>query len=130
MGSHPLNLVIRFILELWALIAMSYWGWMRGENWMRIFPAVGIPMIAATLWGVFAVPDDPSRSGKAPIAVPGNLRLLLELAVFSLAVWALNDLRLEGLSWALGVSCIVHYIASYDRVWWLIGQKAKMRLKK
>ncbi|MFQ6227417.1 DUF2568 domain-containing protein [Nocardia sp. NPDC002869] len=40
-----------------------------------------LPVIAATAWGVIAVPDDPSRSGAAPVAVPGAIRLLVEFAV-------------------------------------------------
>ena len=36
--------------------------------------------------GVFAVPDDPSRSGSAPIAVPGLARLTLEAAVFGVGI--------------------------------------------
>ncbi|MBN2245139.1 MAG: DUF2568 domain-containing protein, partial [Candidatus Aminicenantes bacterium] len=37
------------------------------------------------LWGTFRVPGDSSSSGKAPIPIPGFLRLFLELVIFSLA---------------------------------------------
>ena len=69
MGSNPLNLLIRFLLELTALIALGFWGWRNGEGAFRYALAIIIPVIIAADWGTFAVPDDPSRSGSAPIAV-------------------------------------------------------------
>ena len=122
MGSHPINLTIRFLLELATLLAMGVWGWRQGEGWVRFVLAVGIPIIVAVVWGVFAVPNDPSRSGAAPVAVPGILRLAIELAVFVFAIWALYDLGYTGLSWILGIIVAIHYITSYDRIRWLIAQ--------
>jgi len=120
MGSNPINLTIRFLLELSALLAMGFWGWRQGEGLFRFVLAIGIPLIAAVLWGTFAVPDDPSRSGKAPVPVPGIVRLVLELAVFAFATWALYNTGAIQLSWILGVATLIHYALSYDRLWWLI----------
>jgi hypothetical protein len=122
MGSHPINLAIRFLLELSVLLAMGVWGWRQGEGWFRFLFALGVPIIAAIVWGTFAVPNDPSRSGAAPIAIPGILRLAIELAFFIFAIWALYDLGFTGLSWILGIIVALHYIVSYDRILWLIKQ--------
>lgn len=122
MGSHPINLAIRFLLELTALLAMGVWGWRQSESWFRFPLALGIPLIAAVVWGTFAVPDDPSRSGAAPIPVPGLLRLAIELAIFASATWMLHNLGATGLSWVLIIVVAVHYITSYDRILWLIRQ--------
>ncbi len=122
MGSHPINLTIRFLLELSALLAMGVWGWQQSEGWFRFVLAVGIPIIVAVVWGTFAVPNDPSRSGAAPIAVPGILRLAIELAVFVLAIWTLYDLGYTRLNWILGIIVAIHYITSYDRILWLVTQ--------
>ena len=92
MGSNPINLAFRFILELAALIIFGLWGWNLGTGILRYVLTLGIPILAAAAWGTFAVLDDPSRSGKAPVPVPGIIRLLLELAFFALATWALFDL--------------------------------------
>ena len=51
MGSHPINLAIRFLLELSALLAMGVWGWRQSEGWFRFLLALGIPVIAAVVWG-------------------------------------------------------------------------------
>jgi hypothetical protein len=122
MSSNPINLAVRFLLELSALLAIGFWGWRQGEGSFRFVLAIGLPLIAAVLWGTFAVPDDPSRSGKAPVPVPGIVRLVLELAFFAFATWALYNAGATQLSWLLGGVTLVHYILSYDRLWWLIRQ--------
>jgi len=123
MGSNPINLAFRFLLEMSALISMGGWGWNQGDGGFRYILAFGIPLLAASIWGVFAVPDDPSRSGSAPVAVPGILRLLIEIAFFSFAVWAIYNLGYSGLWWIMGLIIVVHYLLSYDRILWLIQQR-------
>jgi len=122
MGSHPINLAIRFILELSALVSVGVWGWRQNDGWMRFVLAIGIPIILAAIWGTFAVPDDPSRSGGAPIVTSGIVRLIIELAFFGIAVWALYDMEFIKISIALGILVILHYIFSYDRIIWLLSQ--------
>ena len=122
MGSHPINLVFRFILEIAALIVMGVWGWNQSDDWPRYLLAALVPIFAAVLWGVFAVPDDPSRSGKAPIPVRGTIRLALELAFFAFAASALNELGAVQLSWGMAIAVTVHYLLSMDRVNWLLRQ--------
>ena len=119
MGSNPLNLAVRFLLEIWALISTGIWGWQQSENWPKFVLGLGIPFILAAVWGTFAVPDDPSRSGNAPVPVPGYLRLVIELIIFSIAIWALYDLGYSKLSWIMGLMVFVHYVISYDRILWL-----------
>lgn len=119
MASHPVNLAVRFLLELAALLAMGVWGGRQADGWLRFILALGVPLIAAALWGVFRVPDDP---GSAPVAVPGVVRLALELVFFGFATWALYDIGATNSSWVLGIVVVVHYIISYDRIRWLITQ--------
>lgn len=122
MGSHPINLAVRFLLEAAALVAVSLWSWRIAEGWMPFALVVLVPISVAALWGTFAVPNDPSRSGTAPIAVPGIVRLLVEAGIFVFAVWALANAGFGRASWVLGVVVVIHYAASYDRVLWLIGK--------
>ena len=122
MGSHPINLAIRFALELSALLSMGLWGWRSGSGWLRFALASLVPLVAAVLWGTLAVPDDPSRSGAAPIAVPGVVRLALELGIFAFAAWALHDSGFTRASWMLGIIVALHYLASYDRILWLVSR--------
>jgi hypothetical protein len=122
MASHPVNLTIRFLLELAALAALGYWGWHQSDGPFRYVLALGIPLIAAAAWGSFNVANDPSRSGQAPIPVSGLVRLGLELALFGFATWGLFDLGMTYWGWMTGIAVIVHYGVSYDRVQWLIKQ--------
>ena len=120
MGSNPINLFVRFMLELIALAAMGLWAWKQSDNWMRFVLVLGVPIIAAAIWGTFAVPDDPSRSGAAPIIVSGIVRLAIEFAFFGFAVWIFCDLGYLRLSWILGTVIALHYMISYDRIMWLL----------
>jgi len=105
-----------------ALFVMSLWGWHRRDDGLRILVALAIPLLAAVFWGTFAVPDDPARSGSAPIPVPGILRLALEWGFFGFAIWALSDLRFARLAAIFGAVVTVHYALSYDRIRWIVGQ--------
>ncbi len=122
MGSNVINLTIRFLLELSALAAMGIWGWKQSDGLIRVVLAVGIPIVAAALWGIFAVPNDPSRSGSAPIAIPGVLRLIMELLFFAFAVWTLFKMGYNYMGLIIGILVAVHYIFSYDRIMWLLKQ--------
>lgn len=94
MGSHPANLAFRFLLEVAALIAVGRWGFHLVEAWPRYLLAIAIPVGLAVLWGTFAVPKDPSRSGNAPVPISRSLRLCLELVVFGPACWRSRPLAL------------------------------------
>jgi hypothetical protein len=120
MGFHPLNLALRFILELSALTAVGFWGWRQTDSWFRYVLAMGIPVGLAIIWGVFAVPDDKSRSGAAPIPTPGFVRLLLELGLFAFATWSLYNSGFVRVAWVLAIVTFSHYLISYDRIEWLL----------
>lgn len=92
MVIQTLNLAIRFILELTALGMMGFWGWKQTDGWLRFILALGIPIIFMSIWVVFNVPGDPSRSGNAPIVVSGIVRLLIELCFLDSQVGQLINL--------------------------------------
>jgi len=122
MGSHPVNLAFRFFLELSAVFIFAVRGWRSRDDGFRILVAIVFPLLAASVWGIFAVPNDPSRSGSAPVPTPGVVRLLLELGFFALAVWALHGLGFARLAAILGMAVALHYAVSYDRIRWLFRQ--------
>jgi len=91
MSSNPINLAIRFILEISVLFIAAYWRWHQTAGFTQYFLAVGLPLLFASLWGIFTVKGDPSRSGKTIVQTPGLIRLFLELALFGFTCWALFD---------------------------------------
>ena len=116
MAYRPWNLFLRFILEVAALMVFGYWGWL---NWGWV-TAMAAPIAIAATWGVFAVPGDPSRSGRAVVPIPGWLRLILELAVLYGATVMLGSVGQGPMALVLGAGVTIHYGLSYDRVGWLV----------
>lgn len=123
MGSNPINLGFRFILEMLALVIYGYCGWNASDGALGYLLALALPLLAAILWGTFAVLDDPSRSGKAPVPVSGILRLILELAFFGLAAYGLIITGREDFAWIFAAAVLAHYLLSFDRISWLLQQK-------
>lgn len=120
------NLALRFLMEMTAIITFGMWGYSLADSSIeiaRILLAILFPLIFALLWGIFAVKNDPSRSGKTVIPTPGVLRLLLELILFGSAICMLFDLGYSPAGWVLLVAVLLHYIISFDRIRWLLKQK-------
>ncbi len=122
MGSHPLNLALRFILELFAFSSVGVWAWKSNSGGIKYLLAIGVPLLLMAIWGIFAVPNDPSRSGTAPVVIPGIVRLVIELTIFGFAIWSLYDNNFIQLSVILGIAVLIHYSISYDRISWLLKQ--------
>jgi hypothetical protein len=120
LSRHPANLLLRFVLELAALYAMGNYGLHVTSGLLRYALCVALPLTAATVWGVFAVPSDPSRSGRAPVPVPGTSRLALELAFFSVGVLAFMQSDARTAAVGLALSVVLHYALSVDRIRWLL----------
>lgn len=117
MSHHPLNLALRFGLELVGLWAYGYWGWTQHTGLARWLWTLSLPVLTAALWGVFRVDDDP---GQAPVRVPGWVRLLLEAAYFGGATWALYAAGRPSWGLVLGVVIVIHYALSWDRIGWIL----------
>ena len=76
MNLKFLNLALRFLLELCMLAALAYWGYHAGDGLlMQLVLAVGAPLVAAVIWGLFIAPRASRR-----LADPA--RLLLELVLW------------------------------------------------
>jgi hypothetical protein len=115
MANNPLNLALRFLLELFALYAMGYWSWNRFEGWTRFIFVILVPLLAAAVWGIFRIPSESPR-GHAIVPVPGLVRLLMEAVFFGFAIWGLFDAGATRMGTIFGIVVLVHYLLSYDRV--------------
>jgi len=123
MSKNPVNLAIRFALEVVAIVAFGIWGYRASDRLPGLILAILLPVVFAGLWGVFAVPNDPSRSGKTVVPTRGFIRLILELTLFGVATWMLFDLDFQKLGWIFSMVILIHYASSYDRIAWLLKQK-------
>ncbi|TPL04651.1 MULTISPECIES: DUF2568 domain-containing protein [unclassified Mesorhizobium] len=122
MGNAWWNLTLRFLLELAALLGLGIAGWSLSDVWWRWVLALALPLIAAVLWSTFAVLNDPSRSGRAPVPVPGAVRLMLELVMLfgGAAGFYLAGHAAAGIVMALLIA--LSYALSWDRLGWLLRQ--------
>lgn len=121
MSLNPVMLGVRFLLELTAVVSFGILGWRAFDSPWRFLLVVILPVAVAALWGTFAVPGDPSRNGEATVAVPGVIRLIIEVLVLgggAVALWG------AGLSLAALISAIVlvvYQALAYDRIGWLLA---------
>jgi hypothetical protein len=84
---------------------------------MKYFIAIGLPLIAATVWAVFKVDGDP---GKAIVAIPGWLRLCYEFLLFASASYMLFSLKMDKWAYIFIAVSALHYLISFDRIIWLL----------
>ena len=97
------NLALAFLLELCALAALGYWGFLTGSGAVaRIGLGVGAPLSAAVLWGLFAAPRAPVS---APFVRPG-----VQAVVFGSAALALYASGHSGLAISFVLLVIVNGI--------------------
>lgn len=121
---RPWNLALRLGLEIGALAGLGIGAWSQTDGTARWIAAAIAPLIGAVLWGTFNVLDDPSRSGEAPVEVPGWFRLVIEALVLG-GGW--TAYRIAGYpSIALGFTAltVLHYAIAHGRVRWLLTQHA------
>ncbi len=116
------NLALRFLLELAALAGLATFAWGLGSGLLRFVCVIAAVAGAAAIWTVFAVPDDPSRSGHAPVPVPGIVRLCLEWVVLFGGALAFYAAGLSVAGVALAVLVAIHNALSADRLRWLLVQ--------
>jgi hypothetical protein len=82
-GLRGANLALAFLLELGALVALSYWGFRTGDTALtKWLFGIGAPLLAAVVWGLFVAPKAARRA-----ALP--VRLALKALVFGAAALAL-----------------------------------------
>lgn len=119
---HPANLALRFFLEIAALGGFGVLAWTSATGAWRVLAVIIVICSVMAVWGVFAVPGDPSRSGNAPIPVSGLIRLGLECAILfggALSLyWSGFGLAGAGLSLLI----VAHYALSGERLAWLVQQ--------
>jgi hypothetical protein len=97
-GQRPLerltpNLVLRFLLELFAVFSLGFWGYLAWPFPIPgVFFMIGTPLFAAIVWGLF-------RSPKAVLPLDPVGKVLVEIFVIGAAVasWFMLGYPIVGL---------------------------------
>jgi len=118
----PAQAGFRFVIEILAITSWAIVGWNITDGPLRFVLVVALPIVAATVWATFRAPGDHSAGGGAPIAVPGVVRLLLELDVLLGAAIAVALVWRWTFALALAVAVVAHYATTAPRVRWLLAQ--------
>ena len=113
MSMNPVNLALRFLLELAGFATFGYWGWVAHDGAARWLWTIGLVAGAATVWGAFRVPGD---GGPPLVAVAGWVRLMIEAAFFGGATAALIAAGQATLGLVFAAVVLAHYVVSYDRI--------------
>lgn len=87
MWLKPIMLGVRFLLEPAAMASFGLPGWREFYAPWRF--VLVLPVAVVAVWSGFAVPGDPSRDGAATVAVPGVVRLVIEVVISGGGVAAL-----------------------------------------
>ena len=114
------NLALRLGLEIAALVGLAAAAWSLISGPLRWLVVVAVPVAAAACWGVFNVLDDPSRSGEAPVEVPGWLRLALEILILGGGAAGFAVAGRPGVGLVFAVLIVIQYATSWSRVEWLL----------
>lgn len=96
------NLAVRFLTEIFALLALGYWGFQVEKGLaVKIVLGIGAPLLAAVIWGTFGSPA-------APYPLEGMMRLLLEFILLGSAVLALRFSGHSTLAFVFGFVVIIN----------------------
>jgi hypothetical protein len=109
-AAHIVNEGLAFLFELVALALLAWWGAVAGSGlFVRLLLGIGLPLVAAALWGMFAAP-------KAKVALPRYGILAVKAVVFGSAALALDGLGHRGLAIVFAVVVAANtVIATLDR---------------
>jgi len=97
------NLLLRFLLELGALVAVGYWGYQNGQAASHWVLAIGLAVVFAVVWGVFVAPN-------AVVELPAGAKFVLGLALLELAALALYVAGQVVPAVAFGIVAIVNAV--------------------
>lgn len=125
MSQNPVNLAVRFLLEIAGVVGLFRLGLGIADGALAALLALVLSIGAATAWGLFNVPGDRSRSGRAPVQVSGVVRLLVEFLVLGggSVGWFLAGP--DWFAWTYSIVLVAHYLLSWDRVGWLVGSRSE-----
>ena len=95
-----LNLALKFLLEIAMLAAFCWWGFSLSYGWpIRISAGVGLPVLAAIVWGLLMAP-------RAKWRLKGVSFHAMEIVLFGLAALAVSRW------WQLSVAFAAVYIVN------------------
>lgn len=99
-----INLTAAFLLEIAMLASFGYFGYKYPENnVLKYVLMIILPLVATTLWGIFAAPKSQRR-------LPKVQRRLFALTIFGASVFLLNQTGKTALAAAFSICIIINQV--------------------
>jgi len=96
-----------FLLELFMLFSLAYYGYHSSTNKiLNIVLAIGLPLIAIVIWGLFAAP-------KANYRITQPYRMLFELTLFLISAFLLYKTGKQTWAIAFAIVAIVTEVLAF-----------------
>jgi hypothetical protein len=120
---HPWQYALRFALEIASLTALGVGArHIAGYGAIGWAAAIAAPLVAAVVWGVFAVPGD-TRGPSIPVRVAGWVRVVIEAGVLGAGAAALAVTDHGPWFAAFVAALVVDHWAMRGRIRWLLRQR-------
>ena len=102
-----INLGLRFLLELTALISLGYWGFKTRETLLlKLCFGIGLPLITAIIWGVFGSP-------KAVLPLFKPFKWILLIAIYLTSAFALYRSGMKNISAIFLITAVTNSVLMY-----------------
>lgn len=99
-----LNLALAFLLELVMLYAIGYWGFkLKQDTAVRWAAGIGLPLLAAVLWGVLLAP-------KSVVASPFVVKMAGKFILLLIASLLLYNEGKQQMAIAFIIVVIINFI--------------------
>lgn len=99
-----LNLALAFLLELVMLYAIGYWGFkLKQGTAIRWAVGIGLPLLAAVLWGVLLAP-------KSVVDSPFAVKMAGKFILFVIASLLLYSAGKQQMAIAFIITVIINFI--------------------
>lgn len=117
----PINAAVRGVSEIVALYGVTAGIW----NWTHsVVATIVVPVAAMALWGVLRVPDDP---GPALVAVPGLVRLAIEIGVFGGGAAGLRVVQGAPVGVVFAAIVSIHDGTTFERLRFVLSSERRHR---
>ncbi|MCJ8312870.1 MAG: hypothetical protein HRU38_11710 [Saccharospirillaceae bacterium] len=124
-STHPYVIAWHYIILLSAILAFYLWPQEVIDHRLKAFLAVLIVMSIGFVHIVFVFEKDPFKA-KQPlfefdIKIPGWLKLIWEVSLFSAATWIYAQNQTELFLQFYITAIILLYLFSWDRTWLMVS---------
>jgi hypothetical protein len=113
-----------FLIEVVGLIGIGRRGWdLGGSTGTRLMLAAAFVLVASGVWTLFRTRGFVPSGGEPVVAIPGPVRVLIEVGFYVFGAWGLWVSGWEVAAVVFAISVVIVIIALRDRYARLLGNR-------